>query len=43
MAELLAFIASDRAGYLTGTNILNDGGNKAGLTFRDLLALGRAG
>ena len=26
MAELLAFCASDRAGYLTGTDILNDGG-----------------
>ena len=26
MAELFAFCASDRAGYLTGTDILNDGG-----------------
>jgi predicted ATPase len=26
MAELLAFCASDKAGYLTGTDILNDGG-----------------
>ncbi len=26
MADLLAFCASDRAGYLTGTDILNDGG-----------------
>jgi NAD(P)-dependent dehydrogenase (short-subunit alcohol dehydrogenase family) len=26
MAELLTFCASDRAGYLTGTDILNDGG-----------------
>jgi NAD(P)-dependent dehydrogenase (short-subunit alcohol dehydrogenase family) len=26
MAELLAFCVSDRAGYLTGTDILNDGG-----------------
>jgi NAD(P)-dependent dehydrogenase (short-subunit alcohol dehydrogenase family) len=26
MAELLAFCASERAGYLTGTDILNDGG-----------------
>jgi NAD(P)-dependent dehydrogenase (short-subunit alcohol dehydrogenase family) len=26
MAELMAFCASDRAGYLTGTDILNDGG-----------------
>lgn len=41
MAELLAFCASDKAGYLTGVDILNDGGNRAGLTFRDLLTLGR--
>jgi NAD(P)-dependent dehydrogenase (short-subunit alcohol dehydrogenase family) len=26
MADLLAFCASDKAGYLTGTDILNDGG-----------------
>ena len=26
MAEMLAFCASDKAGYLTGTDILNDGG-----------------
>ena len=26
MAELFAFCASDKAGYLTGTDILNDGG-----------------
>jgi NAD(P)-dependent dehydrogenase (short-subunit alcohol dehydrogenase family) len=26
MAELLSFCASDKAGYLTGTDILNDGG-----------------
>lgn len=26
MAELLAFCAGDKAGYLTGTDILNDGG-----------------
>lgn len=32
MAELLAFCASDRAGYLTGIDILNDGGTKAGFT-----------
>lgn len=32
MAELLAFVASDKAGYLTGIDILNDGGTKAGLT-----------
>ncbi|WP_312168493.1 SDR family oxidoreductase [Microbacterium sp.] len=32
MAELLAFCASDRAGYLTGVDILNDGGTRAGFT-----------
>ena len=26
MGDLLAFCASDKAGYLTGTDILNDGG-----------------
>ncbi|OHU98602.1 Glucose 1-dehydrogenase [Mycobacterium talmoniae] len=34
MAELLAFCASDRAGYLTGTDILNDGGVIASMTER---------
>ena len=42
MAELLAFCASDKAGYLTGTDILNDGGNRAGIGLKELLALGRA-
>jgi NAD(P)-dependent dehydrogenase (short-subunit alcohol dehydrogenase family) len=32
MAELLAFCASEKAGYLTGIDILNDGGTKAGFT-----------
>ena len=34
MAELLAFCVSDRAGYLTGTDILNDGGVIASMTER---------
>ncbi|KKC05198.1 oxidoreductase [Mycobacterium nebraskense] len=38
MAELLAFCASDRAGYLTGTDILNDGGVIASMTERARVA-----
>jgi NAD(P)-dependent dehydrogenase (short-subunit alcohol dehydrogenase family) len=38
MAELLAFCASARAGYLTGTDILNDGGVFASMTERARLA-----
>lgn len=34
MAELLAFCAGDRAGYLTGTDILNDGGVVASMRER---------
>lgn len=34
MADLLAFCASDKAGYLTGTDILNDGGVVASVTER---------
>lgn len=34
MADLLAFCASSRAGYLTGTDILNDGGVVASLRER---------
>jgi NAD(P)-dependent dehydrogenase (short-subunit alcohol dehydrogenase family) len=34
MAELLAFCASDKAGYLTGTDILNDGGVVASMRER---------
>jgi len=34
MAELLAFCASDKAGYLTGTDILNDGGVIASMAER---------
>jgi len=38
MAELLAFCASDRAAYLTGTDILNDGGVVASMRERARLA-----
>jgi NAD(P)-dependent dehydrogenase (short-subunit alcohol dehydrogenase family) len=38
MAELLAFCVSDRAGYLTGTDILNDGGVVASVRERARLA-----
>ncbi len=34
MGELLAFCASDKAGYLTGTDILNDGGVVASMKER---------
>jgi hypothetical protein len=34
MAELLSFCASPKAGYLTGTDILNDGGVVASVTER---------
>ncbi|WP_068271053.1 SDR family oxidoreductase [Aldersonia kunmingensis] len=38
MADLLAFCASDKAGYLTGTDILNDGGVIASLRQRSAVA-----
>ncbi|MBJ7337054.1 SDR family oxidoreductase [Mycolicibacterium sp.] len=38
MAELFAFCISDRAGYLTGTDILNDGGVIASMKERARLA-----
>lgn len=38
MAELLAFCVSDRAGYLTGTDILNDGGVVASVRERARVA-----
>ena len=34
MAELFAFCASAKAGYLTGTDILNDGGVVASMRER---------
>jgi len=41
VAELLAFCASDRASYLTGIDILCDGGVISSMTFRDKLAVAR--
>ena len=38
MAELYAFCASDKAGYLTGTDILNDGGVVASMRERARVA-----
>lgn len=38
MAALLAFCAGDKAGYLTGTDILNDGGVVASMTERARVA-----
>jgi NAD(P)-dependent dehydrogenase (short-subunit alcohol dehydrogenase family) len=38
MAELFAFCVSDRAGYLTGTDILNDGGVVASMRERARVA-----
>lgn len=40
MAELLAFCASAKAGYLTGTDILNDGGVIASMTERARVSAG---
>jgi NAD(P)-dependent dehydrogenase (short-subunit alcohol dehydrogenase family) len=40
MAELFAFCASDKAGYLTGTDILNDGGVIASMKERGRVAAG---
>lgn len=42
VAEVLAFAASDKPGYLTGIDILVDGGTKAGLDWRGLLAMARS-
>ena len=42
MAELLAFCAGDKPGYLTGIDILMDGGTDAGLTLRGQLAMARS-
>ena len=38
MAELFAFCAGDKAGYLTGTDILNDGGVIASMRERARVA-----
>jgi NAD(P)-dependent dehydrogenase (short-subunit alcohol dehydrogenase family) len=42
IAEVLAFCASEKAGYLTGVDILCDGGVTASMTLRDKLAVGRS-
>ena len=42
IAELLAFCASEKAGYLTGIDILCDGGVVASMTLRDKLRVGRS-
>jgi NAD(P)-dependent dehydrogenase (short-subunit alcohol dehydrogenase family) len=42
IAELLAFCASDKPGYLTGTDIVCDGGVMAATTPKDILKLARA-
>ncbi len=41
IAEVLAFCASDRPGYLTGVDILCDGGTKAGLDLKGALDMVR--
>lgn len=41
IAELLAFCASPKAGYLTGVDILCDGGVLASLRLRDMIAVAR--
>ena len=41
IAELLAFCASDRAGYLTGTDIICDGGVMAAMTLSNKLKIAR--
>lgn len=41
VAEVLAFCACDKPGYLTGTDILVDGGTKAGLNIKGMIAMAR--
>ena len=41
VAEMLAFCASTKPGYLTGTDILCDGGTMAGLTLAGLVTMAR--
>ena len=41
IAVVLAFCASEQPGYLTGTDILVDGGAAAAMTIRDMLAMTR--
>lgn len=42
IAELLAFCASGKPGYLTGADIVCDGGALAAMTFMDMLRLARS-
>ncbi|MBL7499025.1 SDR family oxidoreductase [Frankia sp. CNm7] len=42
IAELLAFCVSGRPGYLTGTDILCDGGTRAGLGLKGMIAMARS-
>lgn len=42
IAELLAFCASKKPGYLTGVDILCDGGTKAGMSFKDMVTMARS-
>jgi NAD(P)-dependent dehydrogenase (short-subunit alcohol dehydrogenase family) len=41
VAEVLAFCAGEKAGYLTGTDVLCDGGVVAGIRWKDLLSMSR--
>lgn len=41
IGEVLAFAASDRPGYLTGVDILVDGGTKAGLDLKGVVKMAR--
>ncbi|HEX7660736.1 MAG TPA: SDR family oxidoreductase [Pseudonocardiaceae bacterium] len=41
VAEVLAFVAGEKPGYLTGTDILVDGGTKAGLDWRGMITMMR--
>jgi NAD(P)-dependent dehydrogenase (short-subunit alcohol dehydrogenase family) len=41
VAELLAFCAGDKPGYLTGVDILCDGGTRAGLDLKGMVAMAR--
>lgn len=41
MGELLSFCASEKAGYLTGVDILNDGGTMAGMSLAMMLKIAR--
>lgn len=41
IASLLAYCVSEAPGYLTGTDILCDGGTVAGIGWKDMLKLGR--